>query len=279
MPNKQFLETYPLYKEFKTTWNTRVAVTMIEKPAIHLYCAICKSAQTFNMVNEYHEIDFSSVNEFIEDRIVRAKYQCSSCNRCLRQFYIKFFQSKNVSTLGNEYICVSYMKIGQFPSWGIDMDHELEKMLGTHAGNYKKALVCESQSYGIGAYAYFRRITEDIIDNLLNSIFDLIEGEQDKIVYKKALQEMKKTKVTEKKIELVTGLLPASLKVDGINPLKALHGALSIGLHGKTDEECMELAEIMRDSLVYLVNQIVRTKAEKNKFTVGIKKLLKKHKL
>ncbi|MEK7072287.1 MAG: hypothetical protein AAB969_01835, partial [Patescibacteria group bacterium] len=254
MPNKEFLETYPLYKEFKTTWNTHVSITLIEKPAIHLHCDVCDSCQTFNMVNQYTEVDFQLANEFVGDRIVRAKYQCSCCKRFVRQFYIKFFQGENTSTNGEEYACVSYMKVGQFPSWSIEMNQELEKMLGVHADNYKKGLVCESQSYGIGAYAYFRRITENIIGELLDSIPDLIDDQTEKDAYKKALEEVKKTKVAEKKIELVKDLLPDALKATGINPLKALYGALSVGLHDKTDEECMELAEIIRDSLVYLVN-------------------------
>ncbi len=137
-------------------------------------------------------------------------------------------------------------------------------------------MACEANSYGIGAYAYFRRITEDIIDELLNSISDLIESEKDKEKYKEVLKQVKETKFTEKKIQLVKELLPASLRVDGVNPLKALHDALSVGLHGKNDEECMDQAEIIRKVLIYLINQIVGTKQAKKSFTEGLKKILSK---
>ena len=74
---------------------------------------------------------------------------------------------------------IIYMeKIGQYPGWNIEMDKELEKMLGEHTKYYKRGLICESQSYGIGAYAYFRRITEDIIDELLESILGLVEEDE-----------------------------------------------------------------------------------------------------
>ena len=39
-----------------------------------------------------------------------------------------------------------------------------------------KGLVSESQGYGIGAFAYYRRIVEEIIDEMLKQIGDLISG-------------------------------------------------------------------------------------------------------
>lgn len=157
------------------------------------------------------------------------------------------------------------------------MDKDLEKLLGAHAYFYKNGLTCESQGYGIGAYAYFRRITEDVIGSLLDSIPDLIEpSEQER--YKTALEATKKEKRADKKIALVKDLLPSSLRPDGMNPLNILHSALSKGLHGKTDEECMEQAERIRESLVFLVEQILRAKEGSKKFTANMKKLLEKGK-
>ena len=171
---------------------------------------------------------------------------------------------------------IIYMeKIGQYPDWNIEMDKELEKMLGEHTKYYKRGLICESQSYGIGAYAYFRRITEDVIDELLESILDLVE-EDEKEQYIGRLEDVKKEKIAEKKINLVKDLLPKSLQVDGMNPLKELYEVLSQGIHNETDEECMEKAEAIRGILVFLVNQVIRTKKDKKSFTEGMKKILVK---
>jgi hypothetical protein len=79
------------------------------------------------------------------------------------------------------------MKVGQAPSWDITPDRALEKMLGTRSDYYRKALVCESQSYGIGAFAYYRRIVEEIIDALLLDITDLVENDEQKEKYQQAL--------------------------------------------------------------------------------------------
>ena len=61
-------------------------------------------------------------------------------------------------------------KVGQSPAWDIVMDKELESLLGDHAYFYKSGLICESQRYGIGAFAYYRRIVEEVIDELLVSV-------------------------------------------------------------------------------------------------------------
>ena len=274
MANKKFLEEYPLYRKFKTniSWSrdykSGVRADELEKPAIKMYCNICGSDQTFNMFNEYYE---KYNNEIVNGRIRDLRYQCASCNKFQRIFLIAFHTEKK----DKDYDSLVLEKVGQYPAWSIDMDKELEKMLGKHAEYYKRGLICESQSYGIGAYAYFRRITEDVIDELLESILDLVE-EGEKEQYREKLEEAKREKIAEKKINLVKDLLPKSLQVEGMNPLKELYGVLSQGIHDETDEECMEKAEAIRGILVFLVNQVIRTKTDKKSFTEGMKKILGK---
>lgn len=279
MANKKFLEEYPLYKKFVTTdFYNWTLLENLPKPAIHMYCWQCDSDQTFNMINEYSEVDYRANANSI-GKTLRARYICSACKNSARLFFIYFGEEKilekNKEGEEIEKTAVSLIKVGQYPSWNIEMDKELESMLGEHAEYYKRGLICESQSYGIGAYAYFRRITEDVIDELLESILDLVE-EDEKEQYREKLEEVKKEKIAEKKIILVKDLLPKSLQVDGMNPLKELYGVLSQGIHNETDEECMEKAETIRGILVFLVNQVIRTKKDKKSFTEGMKKILKK---
>lgn len=285
MPKKEFLENYPLYRGLllggskgsyyfhNATWDT---LRDLPKPAINVYCDKCKSYQTFNMVNEYNELFDRDTQT--AGTTVRAQYVCSACRGSgilfFLDFYTKVFEEEQDGKK-TPIVSLYVRKVGQNPAWEIDSDKTLEKLLGEHADNYKKGLVCESQNYGIGAYAYFRRITEDIIDSLLDSITDLVEPAE-KAKYQKALEETKKEKITEKKIDLVKDLLPPALRPDGMNPLKSLHSALSAGMHDGTDEECMEQAEIIKDILVFLVNQILKNKEENRKFTESMKKLLDK---
>lgn len=263
MPNYEFLEKYPLYRKFKIDVISRL--DLLDKPAIHMDCSACKSSQTFNMENQYYEGLPSSILP-PGDTVVRTVYLCTSCRKFKRYFLLKFNQEGGYVT-----------KVGQEPPWEITPDRTLERMLGSHADYYKKGLVCESQSYGIGAFAYYRRIVEEIIDELLEEIPNLMAGE-DRKRYLEAFEHVKKTTVTQDKINLVKDLLPPILRPDGMNPLTTLHDILSKGLHKESDESCIELAMEIREILVFLVNQITTTKTAAEGFTASMRKILDRRK-
>jgi hypothetical protein len=138
-----------------------------------------------------------------------------------------------------------------------------------------QGLACESHGYGIGANAYYRRIVEEIIDELLESITELIDPHE-KSKYLEAIEETKKTIVAQEKIALVKDLPPAILRPEGMNPLSILHSSLSEGLHERTDEECLEAAKHIREILIFLVNQIALHRESSRRFTASMRKLLER---
>lgn len=259
--NKEFLEEYSLFRKF----NLDVPSTMdnIPKPPINMVCRNCGSNQTFNMVNEYYEFNHY-MNVPSADEKVRLLYECQSCRQFRRQFDVYISQDLDF-----------VYKFGQYPEWEIKMDKNLENVLGKHSKTFRKGLVCESQGYGIGAFAYYRRITEEIIDELLDSISDLVD-EANKAEYKIALEKTKQTRVTQDKIELVKDLLPSILKPNGMNPLGVLHSELSEGLHAETDQACLENASHIKSILTFLINQIIQSKESAKGFTESMKSLLEK---
>lgn len=261
MPHKEFLEAYPLFRKLKA----KLPATLDNYPKvpINMKCSVCDSMQTFNMINSYSEL-FHYSNYPANNTLVRLDYLCQSCKSFHRQFNIYI----------NETLDAVY-KVGQYPEWEIKLDKNLEKTLGKHASTFRKGLVCESQGYGIGAFAYYRRITEQIIDELLDSINDLID-EANKEKYKIALEQTKKTRVTQEKIDLVKDLLPSILRPNNMNPLGILHSELSEGLHAETDENCLEIAAHVREILTFLVNQVIQSKASASKFTDSMKAILEK---
>ena len=232
MPDARFLETYPLYRKFPADIVYQL-LRSISKPPIRMHCQICGCIQTFNMSNEYY--DGYEYSTKCIGMVVRVVYLCSACKKYERFFLLQF---------ADDYV----MKVGQYPSWEIVPDKNLSTLLGGHQDYYKKGLVCESQGYGIGAYSYYRRIIEEIIDSLLDSIGDIIP-DSEKQQYLEALNKTKETIIAQEKIELVKDLLPEILRPDGMNPLNLLHSTLSEGLHAKTDEECLEIAGSIRDIL------------------------------
>lgn len=280
MLSKIFLETFPLYKRLNIELGYyEDGMADIPRPAINLFCKPCNSIQTFNMINKYWENETDS--EMTARRIdiwgktVRAVYQCSACNNYQYLFFLEFIKTGKSDKDENVY--KGYIrKVGQNPPWEIEIDKSLEKLLNNHADLYKKGLVCESQSYGIGAYSYFRRIIEKIIDELLAQIPDLIEDERDRIKYLELLEKTKKEKNAESKIKLVKDLLPKSLRSGDLNPLEIIYSSLSEGLHGKEDDECMEMAEDIKNSLIFLIKEVSSKKSTKSAFTDSMRKLLER---
>lgn len=262
MPIKIFLEEYPLYRKFNVKCMSSTTDKFPVVP-INMDCLTCKSSQTFVMTNKYWE-NFSYTNYSVEGILFRAVYLCVHCQKFERTFYIKVGNNKEW-----------FMKVGQYPSWEIKGDFNIEKFLGEHSSYYRKGLICESQGYGIGAFGYYRRIVEEIIDSLLDEIAGLLV-EKDLSKYQDVLKKTKETTVTQEKIDLVKDLLPPILRPEGMNPLAALHSALSEGLHAESDEQCLEYAETCREILVFLVNQVAASKAASREFTESMRKLLDK---
>jgi hypothetical protein len=163
-------------------------------------------------------------------------------------------------------------KVGQNPPWSINMEKNLEKLLEDHADFYKKGLICESQGYGIGAYAYYRRIVETIIDQLLDLIPEILEPDKQQ-QYNEALIKTKETVSAKDKMAIIKDLLPSSLKAEGHNPLSIIYKSLSEGIHSLSDDDCLVQAELIRRSLNFLIDEILRKKQTLKEYTDSIKKL------
>lgn len=279
MANKEFLETYPLYKKFKTNWKftpserySHVSAGRVPKPAIHMHCNVCGSEQTFNMSNDFYDGN-TEKEEPIHGQVKDVRYTCSSCNRGVYVFLIYFgYEAKNAEKETEIYL----QKVGQIPAWSIAMNKDLEGVLGDNAKYYKNALVCESQGYGIGAHAYYRRIVEDVIGELLESVAEHISSKDELAHYNEAMESVRKTRVAQEKIELVKDLLPASLRPNGINPLQVMYDELSEGIHYNSDEECLESADAIRMSIAYLASQVMKKKMDHRDFSDSIQKILDK---
>jgi len=261
MPNTEFLEKYPLYRKFY--FDIPYKLDYIEEVNINMYCEKCESNQTFNM-----ETDYSMITAFFNNdssgQVVLIRYLCAHCNKHRRIFIIRIDKSR-------KYI----EKVGQYPAWDISVELNIQKVLGEYLKFFKNGLICESQGYGIGAYIYYRRVIEGVIDDLLDMILQLM-NEDEKQEYKTALREKKKSKSAQEKIALVKDLLPKSLLPEQYNPLKTLHGILSEGIHEKDDEECLKDAEIIREIITYLIKQINKDIIDQKEYTENMKKLLDK---
>jgi hypothetical protein len=263
MPDRAFLEEYSLYS--KNSFSVPSTLDRVPQPSIKMSCAVCGTDQTFTMNNEYFET-YGYNNVESSGQIVRARYLCMGCKKHYRYFFILIDED-----------CKSITKVGQYPSWDISGNEEIERLLGEHKNYFRRGLICESQGYGIAAFAYYRRIVEEIIDLLLEQISDLMTNNE-KVKYDEALKKTKTTRQATEKIDLIKDLLPPILRPDGMNPVKLLHESLSEGLHADTDNNCLQRAAEVRSVLAFLTAQIASTKRTANAFTAGMRTLLDKKK-
>jgi len=67
---------------------------------------------------------------------------------------------------------------------------------------------------------------------------------------------------------------PASLQVNGQNPLRLLHKSLSVYIHDKSDEECLQLAKDIRVVLTELADRIGQALKDKNELDEAVKRLM-----
>jgi hypothetical protein len=263
MPSKQLLEDYPLYRKIILPRALPVSLDKLPEVRINMSCAICKSKQTFAMTSKYWD-GFAYKNHPAHGQVVRLRYLCIHCQAYRREFYVRISEDG-----------ASLAKVGQFPSWEIDGDPNVERLLGGHSQYFRRGLICESQGYGIGAFGYYRRIVEEVIDGLLDEVSELL-ADDDLAAYQTALAKTKLTNVTQEKIDIVKDLLPPILRPNGMNPLSALHSALSEGLHADSDETCLEFAAASREVPVFLVSQVSANRSASRSFTDNMKKLLTK---
>lgn len=231
-------------------------------PKITAYCDVCKSPRSFSESRSaWAESNRAAP---IQGNMVVILMVCSHCERFHRAYILRFHDTDK-----------KVMKAGQYPPWDLGIDAPMARLLGEHEGVFRKGFVCESQGYGIASFAYYRRIVENVIDKLLESIEDLIE-DKEKAAYTTALEQVKTTRQTSEKIALVKDLLPSTLRPGGINPLGVLHGHLSEGLHQDDDDSCLSRSTSIRTILTFLVNQVQNTKDTANEFTEAMRKLLDK---
>jgi hypothetical protein len=131
-------------------------------------------------------------------------------------------------------------------------------------------------AFGIAACSYLRRLLENQITPLLQSVYELRKEEDGDV---RELSEILGEKVAENKIRLANKVLPSSLEVPGDNPLELIYDKLSAGLHRQSEQECMEIATEASQVLRYVIisiNDEYERRRSKSRYTELIRGLRKR---
>jgi hypothetical protein len=277
MIDPKFLQEAPLYKKYPYQAPENLGTFDAEFDVrIKMFCTVCRTDHTFVRCGAQNDQIPIRKLDGVKDRDPHAPispngsinvgwFLCANC----RQFGYGFMV--HVSDDGQK-----IEKVDQFPPWSIEPDAYVKEAVGDHLEHYKRGLICESQGYGIGAYAYYRRIVEWVIDGLLDDIGKMMDGMPDHDEYVSKLTEVKGDHQASNKIDVVKELLPAVLRPGGVNPLALIYDALSQGIHCESDDDCLELGRLLRESLVFLQETVTRHRKGATEFLANIEAIKKK---
>ena len=264
MTSREFIEKGPLY--------TRFSFMDFHPPdSIMRLCASkeCKTETTWTMLRGFNPIENrdSRTGPGTDTGLREVAYICGICHARITVFY-ELLDWKQISTGGGiappQSAYTAVRKVGQTPPQEIDIPPELNTRLGTASGHDKKALVCRAQNYGIGAMAYLRRVVDEKTDELIDVMVALSQASGVGTAEIGKLQDAKAQVRYEDKLKVAAELIPEALKPSGINPLGQLYKHTSVGLHGKTDDECIRIFDDLQTDFEYVFRNL-HLQAEKQR--------------
>ncbi len=281
----KFLAEYPLYSkiafcEIKDNDDELDVYHYFEHMAYKFYCPFDKDYHTFKIHTTYgnqYSIRKNSVpDQYLDNygKISISFYLKATCQICgsRMDLLLNLFSDDQYSE--NKFINLNLRKLGQFPPFERTPESEvLNYLTEEDKENYKKALSNLSMSYGIGAFAYLRRIIENEIKRLVKDISELEYENVDKV--KTAWKEYESNHQMTNLIEAINPFLPKSLKEIGDNPIKTLYQQTSGGIHEFSEDVCLEKAKDVDQLLRYVIKRVSSLKFEDKAAIEAIKNLTK----
>jgi hypothetical protein len=232
-------------------------------PELRLPCVTCKGERTFRRDGEHHSLSGKSPHQFF------LTFTCSDCKEQHKTYALR------VQELDDANAALMF-KFGERPSFGTAVPNAVLRLFGSDADLFRKGQECEKLGFGIAAFAYYRRVVEshknEIFDWLISAAKKL-GAEQDMI---DELTRLKADIQFSKALGKIRAGIPAELLIQGQNPLLPLHGALSVGIHNETDEDCLKAAQAVRVVLVKMAEKIASIREEDAQLAEALKFLNEK---
>ncbi|MFO1242291.1 MAG: hypothetical protein U1E36_03715 [Rickettsiales bacterium] len=210
---------------------------------IQLDCHICNGVRFFQSNDKKIVLPINrSIETFVH-------FICKNCSRSTKTYSINLVLSEDKNWA---YV----FKYGEYPLFGFATPSKVITLLGNEKEYFLRGRRCETQGLGIGALTYYRRIIEEKRNSLFDEIIRVSEklGASDELIQE--LNLAKQETQFSKAIESIKHAIPQALLINGRNPLTLLHSALSEGVHTKTDEECLAIAESIRIVLFEFVEKL-----------------------
>lgn len=241
---KSFIERQPLYRKVAVA-SFPGSTAALRPDMVEMDCTTCGQSRPFRDERPSGSGIGMGPPPPVTTQWYGFYFRCTACRSERAYFWVEM----NVE---EQWI----RKVGQIPPFDITPPQDVSSQLSDQdLEHYKRGLASVSQSYGIGALGYFRRIVEDTIDSLLDLVAGAARDEGDREGIE-AVEAARNQHIAAKKLELVKEVLPASLRPGGANPLAVLFEEYSKGLHAQSDDECLQIAMRLRKAFDYLFIQL-----------------------
>lgn len=303
---EEFLKNHPLYRPFKIVENYQPENPVYNQPyafkgeTFMYYCENEKAEKTFELElpssseNWWGKQAGNAIPESLFDNKKHLNFvehfsgRCKSCKTYKIELTLHIWSDAKIpATLFHRFsgppgsanntefdgitANIFVEKIGVLPEQIINVDSEIKKHFDRETNNwYFKACKCIQQNYGIGAFAYFRRIIEKELITIVKEISELDAADSQ---IKKLYEEYSSTNQVYSIYENIFEFLPKSLQSLGLNPIKTLYNQTSEGLHSLNEQDCLARASSIDILLKFVIKKINEEQSEILKVREAIKNL------
>jgi hypothetical protein len=273
---KEFLETHPPggNTKIKDLWRHKTtqygARSILNTPDHFLHCTHkdCNGARYFRSKSAEQQLQDGANSFFVW-------YQCSNCNSTNKRYSLLAIIDTKSQTQSCKATCEKY---GEVPAFGPQTSAKLLRLFGNDREIFLKGRRCETQGLGVGAYAYYRRIVENHKDSIFAEIIKVCEKISATPEIISMLNSAKNETQFTSALDKAKDAIPATLLINGHNPLTLLHSALSEGLHANSDAQCLELANDIRIVLTELANRLGQALNDDKEMKDAVHRLLSRTK-
>ncbi len=266
----EFVNSWPLYSPFVLQLKKPLTSAPDTPFTILRDCPRCVSTSTW--VRRHPAEDDSSHTESVGvGRMVR--YQCIHCRHEELRVWFSLSESRvqNPDESFGPITAITLRKLGQWPAQRIEPSRDVAKALKQPVLEmFKKGLTSLEHGFGLGALAYFRRVVEEASVDVIDLFADNAAAEGDADA-ERAIRATKSQRV-EDRLKLASEALPPTLKPAGVNPLTVLYAHYSHGIHGLSDDECLEVARELYAVLEYIFRNWRAQMEDATRFRATVKR-------
>jgi len=279
---KQFIETVGLFRE-----HTISDVSNTPPPTVELHCEQCSRMQPHH-TGQYLEktpavraslAGASRLKRYSPEPITRKQVEMGGTetihNQGLALLYYFCASCKREMAIGVRYDGALFTKFGKWPSKRPKVPIELRGFLkDERAELYKNGVSSYENGYGIGSAAYFRRLVELLIGDLLDEIEgNLFDDDVAREQFAAALEKVRNSHRATDKIAVVKDLVPAVLRSGNMDPIGRLYKALSVDIHHSSDKEALDTAQTIRAALEFVIRKVYQSKRDIEIYSKALRKL------